>query len=271
MIVASPWLWPTRSGFPPLSFVVGALILSGALVLTAPIAEMDFARLFASLGKMAAFARQMFVAPDWSYAPQMLANMLQTIEITVLATAIAVAFSLPLAFLAARNATPNPVVRRLCRDLLSLMRALPELVWALAFVSAVGLGPLPGVMAMAFVTIGFMAKFFAEALEVVNAKSVEGVEAHGASGLQVLAFAMFPQAMPDLVGSVLYVLDHNLRAAVMLGLVGAGGIGYDLVMSMRLFQYDRLLLISIAIYAVVTALDRISDRLRTRIIRGRAS
>lgn len=151
------------------------------------------------------------------------------------------------------------------------MRALPELVWALVFVSAVGLGPLPGVMAMAFVTIGFMAKFFAEAIEVVSVKTVEGIEAHGASGLQVWAFAMLPQALPDILGAVLYVLDHNLRAAVMLGLVGAGGIGYDLVMSMRLFQYDRLLLISLAIYAAVTALDRISDSVRTRIIRGRAS
>jgi phosphonate transport system permease protein len=126
-------------------------------------------------------------------------------------------------------------------------------------------------MAMAFVTVGFMAKFFAEALEVVSVASVEGVEAHGASRLQIWVFALLPQAMPDIVGSILYVLDHNLRAAVMLGLVGAGGIGYDLVMAMRLFQYDRLLLISVSIYLVVTALDRLSDRLRTGILLGRAA
>jgi phosphonate transport system permease protein len=87
--------------------------------------------------------------------------------------------------------------------------------------------------------------------------------------LQVRLFAMLPQALPDFVGTVMYILDHNLRAAAILGLVGAGGIGYDLVMSMRLFQYDRLLLIALAIYVVVTVLDRASDRLRSRIIHGR--
>ena len=123
-------------------------------------------------------------------------------------------------------------------------------------------------MALAFVTVGFMSKFFAEAIEVVDQKAVEGVRAHGAGWLQVRFFAMLPQALPDFVGTLMYILDHNLRAAAILGLVGAGGIGYELVMSMRLFQYNHLLLIALAIYIVVTALDRASDRLRSRIIHG---
>jgi phosphonate transport system permease protein len=146
------------------------------------------------------------------------------------------------------------------------MRALPELVWALVFVSAVGLGPLPGVMALAFVTVGFMGKFFAESIEVVNDRPVEGVSAHGANWFQVRTFAHLPQAMPDFIGTTLYILDHNLRAAAILGLVGAGGIGYDMVMAMRLFDYDRLLLIAASIYLVVTMLDRLSDRFRMRVI-----
>jgi phosphonate transport system permease protein len=123
-------------------------------------------------------------------------------------------------------------------------------------------------MALALVTVGFMGKFFAEAIEVVDHKPVEGVAAHGAGWLQVRLFAMLPQALPDFIGTVMYILDHNLRAATILGLVGAGGIGYDLVMSMRLFQYDRLMLIALAIYLVVTLLDRLSDQLRSRIIHG---
>lgn len=263
------WRWPTPNGWPPLPLVGGVLALLGLMWLTAPIVEVDFVRLFGSIGRMAAFAGQMFVTPDWEYVPQLLAKMLETIEMTVLGTAIAVVVSLPLGLLAASNATPHPVVYRVTRDLLSLMRALPELVWALVFVSAVGLGPLPGVMALAFVTVGFMGKFFAESIEVVDHKAVEGVRAHGAGWLQVRLFAMLPQALPDFVGTVMYILDHNLRAAAILGLVGAGGIGYDLVMSMRLFQYERLLLIALSIYLVVTALDRASDRLRSRIIHGR--
>lgn len=269
MTAVSTWRWPTPSGLPPVSLVVTVLAILAGLWLTAPIVEVDFARLVGSVGKMFEFAGQMFVTPNWDYVPQLLAKMLETIEMTVLGTAIAVVISVPFGVLAASNATPHPVVYRITRDLLSLMRALPELVWALVFVSAVGLGPLPGVMALAFVTVGFMGKFFAESIEVVDQKAVEGVRAHGAGWLQVRLFAMLPQALPDFVGTVMYILDHNLRAAAILGLVGAGGIGYDLVMSMRLFQYDRLLLIALAIYAVVTVLDRLSDRLRGRIIHGK--
>ena len=269
MTIASTWRWPTPSGLPPLPLVGGVLGLFALLWLTAPIVEIDFIHLFASIGKMFHFAHEMFVKPDLSYVPRLLTKMLETIEITLLGTAIALVISLPLGVLAARNATPHPLVYRFTRDLLSLMRALPELVWALVFVSAVGLGPLPGVMALAFVTVGFMSKFFAEAIEVVDQKAVEGVRAHGAGWLQVRLFAMLPQALPDFVGTVMYILDHNLRAAAILGLVGAGGIGYELVMSMRLFQYNHLLLIALSIYIVVTALDRSSDRLRSRIIHGR--
>lgn len=269
MTTVLKWRWPTPSGWPPFSVIGGSLALLGALWFSVPVVELDFVRLIGSVGKMADFAGQMFVTPDWDYMPQLLAKMLETIEITILGTAIAIIISLPLGILAASNATPHIVVYRLTRDLLNLMRALPELVWALVFVSAVGLGPLPGVMALAFVTVGFMGKFFAESIEVVSPKAMEGVIAHGAGWLQVRLFAILPQAMPDFVGTVMYILDHNLRAAAILGLVGAGGIGYDMVMSMRLFQYDRLSLIALAIYIVVTLLDRVSDRMRNRIILGK--
>lgn len=268
MTAVSTWRWPTPSGLPSPPLIAAVLALLAGLWLTAPIVEVDVVRLVTSFDRMVAFAGQIFVASDWDYLPQLLAKMLETIEMTILATAIAIALSVPLGVLAAANATPHPLVYRLTRDLLGLMRALPELVWALVFVSAVGLGPLPGVMALAFVTVGFAGKFFAEAIEVVDTKAIEGVRAHGAGWLQVRLFAMLPQALPDFVGTALYLLDHNLRAAAILGLVGAGGIGYDLVMAMRLFQYDRLLLIALAIYLAVTALDRLSDRLRTRIITG---
>ncbi len=270
MTTVSTWRWPTPNGLPPMPLLGGVVALLAMLWLTAPLVEVDFIRLLGSAGKMFDFAAQMFITPDWAYVPQLLAKMLETIEMTVLGTAIALFISLPLGILAARNATPHVVVYRVTRDLLSLMRALPELVWALVFVSAVGLGPLPGVMALAFVTVGFMGKFFAESIEVVDHKAVEGVRAHGAGWLQIRLFAMLPQALPDFVGTVMYILDHNLRAAAILGLVGAGGIGYDLVMSMRLFQYERLLLIALSIYLVVTVLDRASDRLRSRIIHGKA-
>lgn len=261
-----PLCWPTRNGLPPFAVVIALVVVSGLLVWAAPIAEIAPLRLVASIPRLLSFLGNILVMPDFEYLPELLRKMLETIEMTLLATSIALAISLPLGFLAAKNTSPHPVVFHVTRTSLSFMRALPELVWALVFVSAVGLGPLPGVMALSFVTVGFMGKFFAESIEVVDAKPIEGVEAHGAGWLQVRIFAYVPQAMPDFIGSTLYILDHNLRAAAILGLVGAGGVGYDMVMAMRLFDYDRILGIALAIYLVVALLDRLSGHFRARVI-----
>jgi phosphonate transport system permease protein len=191
--------------------------------------------------------------------------MLETIEMTFLATSIALVVSLPFGLLAAKNTSPHPVLFHASRSLLSFMRALPELVWALVFVSAVGLGPLPGVMALAFVTVGFMGKFFAESIEVVDHRPVEGVAAHGAGWLQLRTFAHLPQAMPDFIGTILYILDHNLRAAAILGLVGAGGIGLALHDTLRLFQYDESAALIAVILVTLLAFDYLSTWLRGKL------
>ena len=258
--------WPTPNGLPALGptlvLVVGIMLLA----ISAPAVELNLGKIVTAIPRMLSFAQNLLVLPDWHYLPTLGKHMLETIEMTFLATSIALVISLPLGVLAAKNTSPHPAIFHATRNLLSLMRALPELVWALVFVSAVGLGPLPGIMALAFVTVGFMGKFFAESIEVVDQRQVEGVVAQGASWLQLRTFAHFPQAFPDFVGTVLYVLDHNLRAAAILGLVGAGGIGYDLVMAMRMFDYDRLLPIAVSIYVVVTLLDRASDHFRMRML-----
>ena len=258
--------WPTPNGLPargPSALLAACVLL---LVFSASSVELDLMRLITAIPRMIEFGGHLLVMPDWEYLPTLGENMLQTIEMTFLATSIALVISLPLGVLAAANASPHPMAFHITRNLLTLMRALPELVWALVFVSAVGLGPLPGIMALSFVTVGFMGKFFAESIEVIDPRQIEGVAAHGAGWLQLRTFAFFPQAFPDFVGTVMYILDHNLRAAAILGLVGAGGIGYDLVMAMRMFDYDRLLPIALSIYVVVTVLDRMSDKFRRRLI-----
>jgi phosphonate transport system permease protein len=250
--------------------VLGPLGVVLLLVVSANLVEFSFMRIIRSGRPFIDFMQNLLVMPDWGFMPQLLTKMLETVEITLLATAIALVISFPLGILAARNASPHPLIFNATRNLLSLIRSLPELVWALVFVSALGLGPLPGVMALAFVTVGFMGKFFAESIEVVGENAVEGIQAHGANRLQVIWYAMLPQAMPDFIGSLLYILDHNLRAAAILGLVGAGGIGYDMVMSMRLFNYNRIILIVMSIYLLVTLLDRLSAHLRIKLIHGQA-
>ncbi len=265
---ANNWQWPTCSGKPPARIVLILLGVTLLLAVSAPLVEIDFRRMANSVGPFFDFIGHLLVMPDWQFLRQLWVKMLETVEMTLLATAIAMVISFPMGILAANNASPHPLVSNCARNLLSMIRSLPELVWALVFVSAVGLGPLPGVMALAFVTVGFMGKFFAESIEVVGDKAIEGVQAHGASRLQIIWYAMLPQAKTDFVGTVLYILDHNLRAAAILGLVGAGGIGYEMVMSMRLFNYNRIILIIIAIYILVTFLDRLSAYFRIKLIRG---
>ncbi|KYC37206.1 phosphonate ABC transporter permease [Scytonema hofmannii PCC 7110] len=260
------WHWPSRDGLPPLALIALLLTILLALGSTAALVEVDLVRIIQSTGRLFEFARQLFALPNWDYLPTLGVKMLETIEIAFLSTTFALLLSLPLGVLAARNSTPHPIVYHFSRNLLSIMRALPEVVWALVFVSAVGLGALPGVMALSFVTTGFMAKFFAESIEVVDSKAVEGITATGASWLQLINFAMLPQAFPDIIGTVLYILDHNLRTATIVGLVGAGGIGYELVTSIRLFNYSQLMMIVLAIYLAVTVLDRVSNQLRSRVI-----
>jgi len=258
--------WPTHNGLPSRTVLISICTLLGLLLVSAPFAEINPVRMVTSIPRMLDFLAHLLVVPDWSYVPELLSKMLETIEMTIMATSIALVISLPVGFLAAKNTSPHPLVFHVVRSVLSLMRALPELVWALVFVSALGLGPLPGIMALSFVTVGFMGKFFAESIEVIDDRLVEGVSAHGAGWFQLRTFAYFPQALPNFIGTVLYILDHNLRAASILGFVGAGGIGYDIVMSMRLFDYNRLILIALAIYVIVTMLDMLSDRIRARVI-----
>ena len=263
------WRFATPHGGPPRRALLGGGVLLVALTLSAPLVAPE-GSLSGALARMAGFLGHLAVAPDWAWLPELGRRLLETVEMAALATALAVLLSLPFGLLAARTVSPHPLVFGACRGLLSLVRALPELVWALVFVSAAGLGPLPGILALAVVTTGILGKVFAESVEVVDPRTLEGVATHGAGRLQVFGYAVLPQALPDLLGSALYALDHNVRAAAVLGLVGAGGIGYDMVMAMRLFEYDRLVPIAVAIYLCVTLLDRASHRLRARVIHGRA-
>jgi phosphonate transport system permease protein len=258
--------WPTRNGLPPAAWSIGLGVGVAALALASGPAEISPGRVVRSIVPMLLFARSLITLPPADYVPTLGGELVETVEMAFVATCIAIVFSLPLAVMATRERMiPRPLAGA-TRALLGVIRGLPELMWAMLFVSATGLGPLPGVLAVAFVTIGFLGKLFAEALDAVSTGPVEALRALGADVVQINAYAILPLALPDLVSIVLYVVDHNVRAASILGLVGAGGVGYDMVMSVRLFEYGHLLLISLGIYAIVTILDRISVTLRARAI-----
>jgi len=191
--------------------------------------------------------------------------MLETVEIALLGTLLAITLSIPVGLCSARNIAPNYLVYLIARVITIFFRAIPEFIMAMILVIAIGFGAMPGVIALGFHTMGFLAKFYAEAIEQISEGPVDALNSMGASRRQVLAFAVVPQILPSFVGNNLYILDRNIRMATMLGIVGAGGIGYELQSSFRLFDYPRVSAIVIVIFVTIFLIDIISSYIRAKV------
>jgi phosphonate transport system permease protein len=203
--------------------------------------------------------------PRWSYLPSVLRPLVETIHIATLGTAIALVFSLPLAFLAARNTTLNTFTWSIGRALLVASRSVNTIIWGLVFVAIFGPGPVAGIAAVAARSVGFLAKLVAEAIEEADRGQIEAVRATGASTAQVYLVAVLPQVMPVLIGTTVYRWDINVRESSVLGFVGAGGIGIYLYASINQFAWQQVLVILFAILAVVLVSEAVSAYIRARI------
>jgi len=171
----------------------------------------------------------------------------------------------PLAILAASNVTPARPLYFGARALIGITRAVPDLVWALLFVTAVGLGPFPGALALAVHSVGMLGRLFAEVIEDMDMGPVEALTLTGAGRLQVFTHAVVPGVLPSLLGISLFRFDENLRSSLILGFVGAGGIGFQLLTSMNLFQYQTVSLLLIITFALVACAERVSAYLRSKV------
>ncbi len=194
------------------------------------------------------------------------AALLETFQMALVGTVFGVLFSLPLAILATRSQTPHVAIYYAARALISFFRTVPDLVWALFFVIAVGLGPFAGTLAIIIDTIGYCGRFFAEAMEEADKGPQEALAALGASRLGIVCSAVVPAAMPAFVSTGLFSLEKSTRSSVVLGLVGAGGIGIELKVAMDLFAYDLAATIILAIFLLVLVVEQASAALRRRII-----
>lgn len=200
--------------------------------------------------------------PDFKRYQSWFRPLADTLAMSVAGTALAASLSLPLALLAASNTTPNPIVYRAARGLLNLLRSIPELIMGIIFVAMVGFGALPGVLAVGLHSVGMMGKFFAESIEHVDPKPIEAARAAGASPLQVVFHAILPQAMPQLADTTIYRWEYNFRASTVLGAVGAGGIGFELIAALRVLEYAQVSAILICILICVTVVDGMGGALR---------
>ncbi|HHT7191160.1 TPA: phosphonate ABC transporter, permease protein PhnE [Bacillus cereus] len=204
--------------------------------------------------------------PSLANFEQYFSSMLITIQMSITGTLIAIILSVPLGVGAAENMSPHPLIYQTSRFILNVIRSIPELIVALVFVAAVGLGPFAGVMAMAIHSAGMLGKFYAEAIENISKGEIEALQAAGANKMQILRFAVWPQILPEFIGVSLYRWEINVRAATVLGLVGAGGIGFDLLSTQRLFKYEETATIIILILLTVVIMDRVCAIIRSRII-----
>jgi phosphonate transport system permease protein len=203
---------------------------------------------------------------DNTFPQTIVGATLETVQMALAGTFLALVVAFPLGFLAARNTTPHPFVYQGIRLVLNLLRTIPDLALGLLFVAAVGLGAFAGTLALAIHTATVLGKLLSESVENIDEGVVEAIRATGAGYTQILSFAVLPQILPDLISFTLYRLETNIRAASVLGLIGAGGIGYLMNTSFRTFQYQEAAAIVLVLIALVMLVDYLSSRLRNLVV-----
>jgi len=230
--------------------------------------ETDWARM-GSIGDI--FTTTAEFSPNLSFFPVIIEPLLETLLIAFWGTLLATTVAMVVAYFAARNVTPfYPFVYLIGRAIIVLSRSVHELIFALIFVSALGLGPLPGIVALGCRSIGFLAKTTSEAIENVDRNPIEAMEATGANAISVFLFGIVPQIYPIVVGNVFFQLDINLRRAATLGMVGAGGIGYVFSEQMQAYNWNNAGTVVLGIAMMVIVGEFISNRIRTRLIGDQA-
>jgi len=203
--------------------------------------------------------------PDFGKIDMVWWPALETIDLGIFGTLGGIIMALPLAVLAAANLTPSRFLYYTARGVIGFARAVPDLVWALLFVTAVGLGPFPGALALSVHSIGMLGRLFAETIEHMDMAPIDALTLTGARRIQVFSHGAIPSILPSFVGIALYRLDENIRSSLVLGFVGAGGIGFELLSAMSLFQYQLVSLLLIVTFVIVIAAERLSALLRARL------
>lgn len=203
--------------------------------------------------------------PDFSFLPRLLGPLLETLQIAVVGTVLGGLLAIPVAVLAARNLTPGFLVWFLDRNFLNVLRTLPDLFWAMLFAAAVGFGPIAGALALTVFTVAVISKLWSESLEAIDMALPEAVRAAGGTWLAMLQFGAIPQALPHYVSYALYAFELNVRASMILGLVGAGGIGMVLETQRSTFEYPRVTLIVLSVLLIVLVIEQVSESIRRRL------
>ena len=242
--------------------ILPSVLIGGAVLWAGMTTQADLGRILAAGPRIWEFLGRM-IPPDPTVWPEVLKGTAETMRIAIIGTLGAVIASVPLGALAAETVAPVWVHRPI-RTVLAVIRAIPLILVAMLMVGAVGLGPLPGMIAIAFHATGMLAKFYAEAIDGVSRAPVAALESAGAGVLQRLRYAVWPQMAPVVVRDTIFRFELNLRESLVLGIVGAGGIGFYIQTYVRSFQYDKAATVTIAVAVMVVAIEGLNALLRRR-------
>lgn len=228
--------------------------------------EVDFGALIRNAGNASRTISQL-VQPDYSYFPQTVRPLLETLEMAVIGTAVAAVLSLPISFLASRATNPNTALLSVVRFVMNVIRSIPDLLYASLFVTAVATGALSGILALVLFNLGILVKLVSEALDGLDRGGQEAALAAGAGWLKADRSAMLPEISPIYLSQTIYVLELNIRASTVIGLVGAGGLGMLIDKVRTFYQYHYLSLVILEILVLVVFLELVSSYARRRLIR----
>lgn len=203
--------------------------------------------------------------PDFSFLPRLVDPFMETVYIAIVGTVVGGILAIPVAVLAARNLSPDKITWFLDRNFMNILRTLPDLFWAMLFATAVGFGPVAGALALSVFTIAVISKLWSESLESIDMGLPEAVRSAGGNWIQMIQYSAIPQALQHYVSYALYAFELNIRASLVLGLVGAGGIGMILETQRANFEYERVTMIILAVLIAVLIIEQISETIRKRL------
>lgn len=255
---------------PRASVVVPVGLVAFLIVTWASLSEqfgigLDLGDLIADITRGAGILGEL-LRPSWGFLPRTLEPMLETFRMAVVASAIGCAVALPAAFLVSGVTAPNRVALFAGRVLLSVIRAIPDILYALVFVAAVGIGPLAGIVALVLFNLGVVAKLLSETVDGIDVGPIEAARAGGANRTQTVRWAVLPQVLPNYVAYSLYTFELNIRASAVIGVVGAGGIGNLLFTQYRFFNWSNVSVIVVELFVLVMLIEFLSISLRRRLV-----
>ncbi|MBU9713678.1 phosphonate ABC transporter, permease protein PhnE [Evansella tamaricis] len=248
-------------------FLTGILIFGGLFFIFSLIQlNLDYSRLISGTSKLFSFVGHM-MPPDFSTWEKVIGAGLESLQIAIVGTSIGVVLALFLSFLAAENLSPHRTISWMIKGIAAFVRAIPALIWVLIFIVAVGMGPFPGILALAFNSLGMLVKVFAQSIEEIDDGVLEAMRSTGASWMQVIFQGVIPTVLTAYMSWSIFRLEIDFRYATILGMVGAGGIGWELTSAMRMYRLEEASFIILVIFLMVFTVEVTGNQLKKMIQR----